>query len=131
MATPQTTKIESPYTEAPASWNTRYVTPAGFICQITLRGDSGKDLLERANVALNWLMENNFMPCENTYKPKFDGKKSSNNNQATNSSNQSSNGQAPTTCSIHQCEMRRFEKNGRVWFSHKTDDGGWCNGKSK
>ncbi len=37
MATPQITKTESPYTEAPASWNTRYVTPAGFICQITLR----------------------------------------------------------------------------------------------
>ena len=128
MATPQTTKIESPYTEAPASWNTRYVTPAGFICQITLRGDSGKDLLERANVALTWLMENNFLPCENTYKPKFDGKKSSNNSQAS-SSTQNNNGQAPTICPIHQCEMRRFEKNGRIWFSHKTDDGGWCKGK--
>ena len=76
MATPQIAKTETPYTEAPASWNTRYVTPGGFIWQITLRGESGKDLLERANVALNWLMENNFMPCENTYKAKFDGKKS-------------------------------------------------------
>lgn len=127
MATPQITKTESPYTEAPASWNTRYVTPTGFVCQITLRGDSGKDLLERANVALTWLMENNFLPCENTYKPKFDGKKSSNNSQA--SSTQNNNGQAPTICPIHQCEMRRFEKNGRIWFSHKTDDGGWCKGK--
>ncbi len=25
-------------TEAPASWNTRYMTPDGFVCQLTLRG---------------------------------------------------------------------------------------------
>ena len=130
MATPQTTKIESPYTEAPASWNTRYVTPAGFICQITLRGDSGKDLLERANVALNWLMENNFLPCENTYKLKFNGKKSDSSNKSNSPSSDPSD-PAASLCPIHNCEMRRFEKNGRVWFSHKTDDGGWCNGKSK
>ena len=34
-------------------------------------------------------------------------------------------------CPIHNVEMRRWEKDGRVWFSHKTDDGGWCGGKSK
>jgi len=131
MATPQTPKIESPYTEAPASWNTRYVTPAGFICQITLRGDSGKDLLEKANIALNWLMENNFLPCENTFKPKFNGKKSESSNTKSNNQIGDSSEQAANPCPIHHCEMRRFEKNGRIWYSHKTDDGGWCNGKMK
>jgi hypothetical protein len=33
-------------------------------------------------------------------------------------------------CSIHQAEMKRFEKNGQVWYSHKTDNG-WCSGKKK
>lgn len=47
-------KPESDFTEAPASWNTRYVTPEGYVCQITLRGDSGKDLLEKADIALNF-----------------------------------------------------------------------------
>lgn len=31
---PSTTSLE-----APASWNTRYTTPPGFVCQITLRAD--------------------------------------------------------------------------------------------
>jgi hypothetical protein len=36
------------FPEAPASWNTKYITPEGFECQITLRGDSGTELLEKA-----------------------------------------------------------------------------------
>ena len=126
-----TPKNNAVITEAPASWNTRYVTPTGFVCQITLRAESGKDLLERANAALGWLLENGYLPCENTYKPKFDGKKSENKQQAASNTQTSDNTatQAANTCPIHHCEMRRFEKNGRIWFSHKTDDGGWCKGK--
>src|SRR3990167_5662617 len=33
-------------------------------------------------------------------------------------------------CDIHQEDMRQFTKEGRSWYSHKTDDG-WCNGKPK
>ena len=128
-----TPKNNAVVTEAAASWNTRYVTPAGFVCQFTLRGDSGKDLLEKANAALTWLLENNYLPCENTFKPKWDGKKSENKNNA-NPPVSPQNGDAAAqpasnTCPIHHCEMKRFEKNGRIWFSHKTDEGGWCKGK--
>jgi len=131
MATPQTTKTESPYTEAPASWNTRYITPTGFICQITLRGESGKYLPEKANAALNWLVENNFLPCDNTFKPKFNGKKPDVNNNKNNNLGADPSETVVNTCPIHHCELRRFEKNGRIWYSHKTDDGNWCNGKTK
>ena len=31
-------------------------------------------------------------------------------------------------CTIHQCEMKRWDKEGRVWYSHKVD-GKWCSGK--
>lgn len=105
--------------EAPASWNTRYVTPDGFICQLTLRGDTGKDLLEKANAALNWLKDNQFLPCENN---SFHNRQSI----STNSNNPSS----PNLCPIHQCEMKRWEKDGRIWFSHRAGNS-WCNGKSK
>ena len=27
-----------------------------------------------------------------------------------------------------KCEMKRWDKDGRVWYSHKAD-GEWCNGK--
>lgn len=36
-------------------------------------------------------------------------------------------------CTIHACEMqeRTNKANGEKFFSHKTDDGGWCSGKKK
>jgi len=118
-------------TESPASWNTRYQTPEGFICQITLRGENGKDLLEKANIALKWLLENGFLPCDFVpYRPK-------NNNQNPNTplTSEANPPETPTNgnahiCPIHDVEMRKWEKNGKVWFSHKVD-GGWCTGKSK
>jgi len=32
-------------------------------------------------------------------------------------------------CQQHQAEFKRFEKGGRVWWSHKTGDGKWCRQK--
>jgi hypothetical protein len=119
--------------EAPASWNTRYVTPDGFVCQLTLRGETGKDLLEKANAALTWLRENGYLPSEfNGYRSRNNGNKSENNAQPSNG-NGNGNGKQDhpeNICPIHQCEMKRWEKNGKIWYSHKTDDG-WCTGKSK
>jgi hypothetical protein len=103
-------KPETTFLEAPASWNTRYITPAGFICQITLRGENGKDLLERAGVALAFLAEHQYLPDTSFHK--------------------NGNGDSKL-CPIHQCEMRRWEKEGRSWYSHKLEDGGWCRGKQK
>ncbi len=115
--------------EAAASWNTRYVTPDGFVCQLTLRGETGKDLLEKANAALSWLKENGYLPSEiNGYRSRSNNAKPENNNQPSNGNG--SHGESENLCPIHQCEMRRWEKDGRVWFSHKTEDG-WCTGKVK
>ena len=50
------------YTESPASWNTRYLTPNGFECQLTLRADNGQELLERANGAMSFLLKNKCTP---------------------------------------------------------------------
>ena len=64
-------KPEAVFTEAPASWNTRYLTPEGFVCQSTLRGENGKDLLEKAGIALSFLLEHGFLPDQ---KPNHNGK---------------------------------------------------------
>lgn len=32
-------------------------------------------------------------------------------------------------CEEHQTEFKRFEKDGRVWYSHKAPDGKWCREK--
>ena len=49
-----------------------------------------------------------------------------NDNQASSDGN----GQTPAHyCQDHQTEYRRFEKDGRVWYSHKAPDGKWCQEK--
>jgi hypothetical protein len=50
------------FPEAPASWNTRYITPEGFECQISLRGDNGTELLEKAGKAIAYLLSNACTP---------------------------------------------------------------------
>ena len=113
MATDQIIKPEVLFTDAPASWNTRYVTQNGYVCQITIRGENGKDLLEKADIALNYLTEHGYKP--DTYQ-RHNGNKG--------------NGET-RMCSIHQCQMKRYDKDGKSWFSHKLDDGSWCYGKTK
>jgi len=36
----------------------------------------------------------------------------------------------PSWCSIHKVKMKRRQKNGGVWYSHKTKDG-WCRGRAQ
>ena len=105
------TKPEVPYTEAPASWNTSYITPEGYVCRITLRGENGKDLLEKASVALTFLMQHGCAPEQKLPR----------NNKCGET----------RQCPIHKCNMRRYEKDGKSWFSHRADDGSYCYGKNK
>jgi hypothetical protein len=109
-------KPDASFTEAPASWNTRYVTPQGFVCQITIRGESGRDLLEKAGTALSFLLEQGYKPEETHRNPR---------------NNSSSTAHSDKWCMLHDCELNRFEKDGRAWFSHKAPDGSWCRGKQK
>ena len=53
---------EQPFSEAPASWNTRYLSPEGFECQITLRGEPGTELLEKATSAIAYLLKAGCLP---------------------------------------------------------------------
>jgi len=32
-------------------------------------------------------------------------------------------------CHAHKAVLKRYERNGQVWYSHKTADGRWCRGK--
>jgi len=102
-------KSETKFLEAPASFNTRYMTPEGFACQITLRGENGRDLLEKANAALSFLLESGFTP--DVYHQKSNGDRK--------------------LCSIHNVEMGRHEKFDRFWYSHKLEDGSWCKGRQQ
>ena len=82
------------FTESPTSWNTRYVTEDGYTCQLTLRAESGKDLLERANSALDYLREQGCIP--------FYGYSRGNGNQHNDNS---ANGNSNNMCPIHNVEL--------------------------
>ena len=110
------------FSEAPASWNTRYVDPNGFECQLTLRAETGQALLDKVSGAIAYLLKNE---CQ-SYSYRGNNRI---NNQATQKSNGKEQNGNPSWCSIHKCEMKRWEKDGKVWYSHKVNDE-WCNGKS-
>lgn len=93
----------SGFTEAPASWNVRYRTAEGFDAMLTLRGESGDEVLPKAEAAIAWLLEHGAQPGGKGYKD---------------------NGQALGTkiCPIHHLAMRKRSKNGDTWWSHRAVD---------
>ena len=32
-------------------------------------------------------------------------------------------------CRYHGVPLKRYEKEGRIWYSHRAPDGTWCKGK--
>jgi hypothetical protein len=112
------------FPEAPTSWNTRYIDPNGFECQLTIRAENGTELLEKAGKAIAYLLSNACTPY--TYyrnaSRQMESKPEENKKDAEKSNDN------PAWCPIHQCEMKRWDKDGRVWYSHKVDRE-WCNGK--
>lgn len=122
---------EQLFNEAPASWNTRYIDPNGFECQITLRGETGSELLEKAASAIAYLLKIGCIPYvyRTPQRPADTKPEVKNGNDQGNGSNgnNGTNGN-PAWFPIHQCEMKRWDKDGRVWYSHKVD-GEWCRGK--
>jgi hypothetical protein len=112
------------FPEAPASWNTKYITPEGFECQITLRGDNGTELLDKAGKAITYLLSNACTP----YTYYRNGSRQVESKPVENKQEPEKHDDNPSWCPIHQCEMKRWDKNGRVWYSHKVD-GKWCSGK--
>jgi hypothetical protein len=94
--------VPAPLPEARSSANV-YVTIAGRKVQLTLRDHDEDSLLSRMEKLLS------RFPSEE--EP----------------------ASAPTPpenwCPIHQCQMKRYSNAKGSWFSHKTPEGSWCNGK--
>ena len=103
---PQSEQAITPVThsEAPASCNT-YVTIAGRKVQVTLRDSDEQRLLNRLEALLD------RFPVEEESEPE-------------------ANSTPPENwCPIHQVFMKRYSNAKGSWFSHKTPEGTWCNGK--
>jgi hypothetical protein len=130
MLTNPTPKSDITFSEAPASWNTKYVTPEGFECQLTIRGENGSEVLEKSTAAIAFLLKSGCAPSA-SFRPTFSAKKlatapvqtngaKEETHQANNGNGNNHNGHERNWCPIHECEMTKWEKGGRVWYSHKA-----------
>ncbi len=95
------------FTEAPASVTVRF-TLRGYDTMLTLRDVSGRELLAKLGPALDAL----------------EGMGA----QAGGAGNghAADNGDVKM-CALHGVAMKRHEKNGQSWYSHK-DGAAWCRG---
>ena len=118
------------FMEAPASWNTRYISKAGFECQLTLRHADPTALLKLANEIMGKMAEAGVVPVVgNGYARKAaspsDGAAAV---PAPAAANGNGSAHGPEWCAVHQAEMKLHTRNGQSWYSHKMPDGTWCRG---
>ena len=115
------------WTEAPASVNIK-CNIEGFDVMLTLRGESGSEVIPVLLTALRFLMDNGARPSGNGRRG--NGKPVANQQPASQQSAPvMGDGQPdPAYCPIHGVVMKRREKDGQVWHSHKVGDS-WCRGK--
>jgi hypothetical protein len=96
------------YSEAPSSWNTRNISPDSFECQITLPGENGSELLERANNAIAYVLKNGCKPY--TFYRGGNHQKAQVQKDSNNRNGKEAQQSDKSWCPIHECEMRRWEK---------------------
>ena len=100
-------------TEAPASLTVK-ATIRGYDVLFTLRDTSGRALLDKLMPLLDKLAELGATPAANG------------NGHGEHAA--AGNGAETRVCPIHNAEMRKREKDGQVWYSHKLADGTYCRG---
>jgi len=102
---------EAGCTEAPASVTVK-VNLRGHDVLFTLRDVSGRALLDKLGPVLDKLAELGATPVGN----------------GNGHGNGAGHGAETRVCQIHNAEMRKREKDGQVWYSHKLADGSYCRG---
>ena len=112
-----------------ASWHVRYIAREGFECEVTIYNQNISELLENSMTTITILRRMGSIPAFTESQP---GQSDTSNKQRrqTNRGQESAKGRNnPAWCPIHNYEMQRWEKNGKIWFSHLVD-GKWCTGKT-
>lgn len=118
------------YTEAPASFTVKLISPDGFDCMLTLRGMSGAELLPKVSQALGWAKERGYKPACGCNRAERNGAVVASNNEPDVLTDES--GRSYKICELHNAKMyARIGKDGKTWYSHKTASGDWCKGKAK
>ncbi len=148
----QAEPVETGMSEAPYSVNFLARNPNGFEMQFTLRATSEDALFEHVESVTARLTQSGFEPIGRSYtrsesksytpqkaaeppkpaepppaqEPMFEDAWTGGEMEAESPQD------SPSWCPIHNVEMRRYERGGEVWYSHRVQgDRGeyWCKGK--
>ena len=112
------------YSEPTASWAIKYLDADGFVCILTLSGQSGGDLLQKGQSAIKYLLGSGCLPVNGNNKK---GGGNNNKREPTVVVKPAGKGENPF-CKIHNVEMTEWRKGDKTWFSHRWNSG-FCNGK--
>lgn len=134
--------------EAPYSVNFLARNPNGFEMQFTLRATGENDLFEHIESVTARLLQGGFEPIGRSFgrsesrpaarvseTPKVEPPVASAplfEDAWTGGEIEEAPQDSASWCSIHNVEMRRYERDGEVWYSHKAQgERGeyWCKGK--
>jgi len=116
------------YSEATATWATRYIDPSGFECILSLQAENGSQALKKAESAIAHLTEAQCIPI---HKNSHEGNNVGTGKQFGRTVLVKPEGDEKNpTCPLHDVEMQKWTRNGRIWYSHHWEDG-WCNGKKQ
>jgi len=99
--------------EAPVSITLK-ATLHGHEVMVTLRGTDFASVKAQVEQASQWLRIQ--APAQPPTQPPGQGK------------TQSAHEDSPY-CRAHNAVLKRYERNGQVWYSHKLPNGQWCRGK--
>jgi hypothetical protein len=102
-----------PLPEAPVSITLK-ATLHGHAVMVTLRGVDFASVKTQVEQASQWLSVQ--APAQPPTQPPAQG------------STQRAHDDSPY-CHAHNAVLKRFERNGQVWYSHKLTNGQWCCGK--
>jgi hypothetical protein len=86
--------------------------------QFTFRSREGKEGFKNLKSAIEYLSKQGYTPNGGYAAPAPQAAQPTTNEAGGN----------PAWCDIHKVEMKKWEKEDRTWYSHKTDEG-WCKGK--
>jgi len=103
----------APLPEAPVSITLK-ATLHGHKVLVTLRGVDFASVKAQVEQASQWLSVQ--APAQPPTQPPAQGK------------TQRAHDDSPY-CRAHKAVLKRYERNGQVWYSHKTADGRWCRGQ--
>lgn len=113
------------FTEAPVSFNVK-ASYQGYDVMLTVRDTDTKRLMDRAIKTLEWLQEHGFEPTARQNGSNGAQKAVQTPVEPPTLPDGTPD---PAWCPIHHVAMKRREKDGQVWYSHKAPDGTWCRGK--